>query len=180
MCRTSVDSKTKLLLQQRAQLMRANPSHPERVFWKGVRLGQLGVPFRRQVVIGRFIVDFLAPQAKLIVDVDGPQHERRRSADARRDHKPERCGGCRPSELKRTQSRGKALSPPRNPIGFSLFRHPTSASYSLAPNRTTLVSTSYKPPAKLKGWKPALVSLVTTPNASMRSATAPVVALATR
>lgn len=34
-----------------------------------------------------FIVDFLAPALKLVVEVDGSAHEHRRRADARRDEK---------------------------------------------------------------------------------------------
>jgi very-short-patch-repair endonuclease len=82
-----IDSKTKQILVDRAQLMRAYPSWPEQVLWRAICSGQLGVPFRRQVVIGRYIVDFVAARARLVVEVDGPQHERRRAADARRDRK---------------------------------------------------------------------------------------------
>ena len=46
---------------------------------------RLGVAFRRQVVIGRYIVDFLAPSVRLVVEVDGAQHGQRQAADARRD-----------------------------------------------------------------------------------------------
>jgi very-short-patch-repair endonuclease len=47
------------------------------------------VEFRRQVVIGEeFIVDFLAPRQRVVVEVDGrAYHDRRRAADARRDRK---------------------------------------------------------------------------------------------
>ena len=48
--------------------------------------------FRRQVVIGRVIVDFVAPRARLIVEVDGGNHSARESADARRDRKLARMG----------------------------------------------------------------------------------------
>jgi very-short-patch-repair endonuclease len=41
---------------------------------------------------GSFIVDFLAPAARLAVEVDGPYHARRRAADARRDRVPRRLG----------------------------------------------------------------------------------------
>jgi very-short-patch-repair endonuclease len=34
---------------------------------------------------GRFIVDFLAPAIRLVVEVDGSAHQHRRRADARRD-----------------------------------------------------------------------------------------------
>jgi len=38
-----------------------------------------GLRFRRQQPIGRYVVDFFCPEAKLIVEVDGGQH-----ADAER------------------------------------------------------------------------------------------------
>jgi very-short-patch-repair endonuclease len=51
------------------------------------------VAFRRQVVLGNhFIVDFLAPHARLVVEVDGSYHAQRRAADARRDSKLRRLG----------------------------------------------------------------------------------------
>ena len=85
-------SSIKPVLVQRARLMRAFPSPPEAKLWLAIRNGQLGVPFRRQVVIGRYIVDFVAPRASLVVEVDGAQHRLRRAADARRDRKLERLG----------------------------------------------------------------------------------------
>ena len=49
-------------------------------------VGQTGVWFHRQVVVGgRYIADFVAPRARLIVEVDGAYHARRGTADARRD-----------------------------------------------------------------------------------------------
>jgi very-short-patch-repair endonuclease len=50
-----------------------------------LRSSQLGVQFRRQVVLHGFIVDFFAPSAKLVVEVDGSHHARQRGADKRRD-----------------------------------------------------------------------------------------------
>jgi very-short-patch-repair endonuclease len=41
--------------------------------------------FRGQVVIGPYIVDFLAAQVLLVVEVDGSAHLGRERADARRD-----------------------------------------------------------------------------------------------
>src|SRR5690606_28736632 len=68
------------------------PSPSEEKLWREIRGKRLGVAFRRQVVIGDFIVDFLAPSRKLVVEVDGLFHERQRSADARRDAKLGRLG----------------------------------------------------------------------------------------
>ncbi len=88
----TLDSKIKLVLAQRAQLLRANPSEPERRLWLALRSGQLGVPFRRQVVLGHHIADFVAPRAMLIVEVDGSCHQLKRASDARRDRKLVRMG----------------------------------------------------------------------------------------
>ena len=65
------------LLAERAHAMRQCPTWSEQVLWeRALRRRGLGVEFRRQVVIGdQFIVDFLAPAQKLIVEVDGPYHQ---------------------------------------------------------------------------------------------------------
>ena len=58
---------------------------------RGRRL--LGVQFRRQVVIGDHIVDFLAREAALVVEIDGvTRHKRQRAQDAARDRKLARRG----------------------------------------------------------------------------------------
>ena len=85
-------SKHQQLLVHRAQLLRANLSWPEQVLWNAIRSGQLGVPFRRQVPLGRYIADFVAPRAQVIVEVDGSSHRFKQSADARRDRKLTRLG----------------------------------------------------------------------------------------
>ena len=48
--------------------------------------------FRRQVPLGRYIADFVAPAVRLVVEVDGGYHARRRAADARRDRVLARLG----------------------------------------------------------------------------------------
>jgi len=55
------------------------------VLWQALRSSQLGVQFRRQVVLAGAIVDFFAPSARLVVEVDGAHHAQRRGADRRRD-----------------------------------------------------------------------------------------------
>jgi very-short-patch-repair endonuclease len=73
------------LITAHAHRMRAAPSEPERLLWRALRASQLGVQFRRQVVVQGYIVDFFAPAARLVVEVDGAQHTRQRRADKRRD-----------------------------------------------------------------------------------------------
>jgi very-short-patch-repair endonuclease len=80
-------------LQRYASQNRAAPTASEARLWSALSGGKLGVQFRRQVPIGkRFIVDFLAPRARLVVEVDGSYHAQRRAADARRDSKLRRLG----------------------------------------------------------------------------------------
>lgn len=63
-------------------------SAAERVLWSRLRGKQLlGVPFYRQKPIGNYVVDFFAPRARLVVEVDGSQHfdEQHLTSDRRRD-----------------------------------------------------------------------------------------------
>jgi very-short-patch-repair endonuclease len=76
----------------RARYMRFEPTASEAALWRALSGKRLGVAFRRQVPIGRYIVDFLAPSARLVVEVDGGYHARRATADARRDAALRRAG----------------------------------------------------------------------------------------
>ena len=63
-------------LRQFARSMRREPVSNERALWKLVRDRRLeGMKFRRQVPIGRYIVDFVCFPHRLIVEADGPTHE---------------------------------------------------------------------------------------------------------
>ena len=53
---------------------------------------RLGLPFRRQVVIGRYIADFVCAKAHLVVEVDGGVHRGRERRDAHRDAQLLRAG----------------------------------------------------------------------------------------
>lgn len=74
--------------------MRAAPTHTEEIAWRFLRAtcAELGVEVRRQVPIGRFIVDFLVPALRLVIEIDGSSHDSKHHADARRDAKLERAG----------------------------------------------------------------------------------------
>jgi very-short-patch-repair endonuclease len=83
----------KQVLATRARDMRCFASEPERALWRELRGGRLGVPFRRQVVLGnRYIADFVAPAIRLVVEVDGGIHLGQRAADARRERDLGRLG----------------------------------------------------------------------------------------
>lgn len=62
-------------LKDRARSLRANLTDAEQRLWARLRRKQIfGVQFYRQKPIGYYIVDFYAPAARLIVEVDGSQH----------------------------------------------------------------------------------------------------------
>jgi very-short-patch-repair endonuclease len=62
-------------LKQKARGLRKNLTDSERVLWSRVRGKQvLGVQFYRQKPIGDYLVDFYAPKAKLVIEIDGSQH----------------------------------------------------------------------------------------------------------
>ena len=74
------------LLEGRASEMRWAPTLEEAKLFEAIRGKRLGVAFRRQVtLLGRYIADFLAPEVRLIVEVDGGYHSQRQRADKRRD-----------------------------------------------------------------------------------------------
>ena len=81
------------VLAARAHGLRLAPTVSEQRLWQELSGNKLGVTFRRQVPVGhRYIVDFLAPALKLVVEVDGSAHEHRRGVDARRDERLGRLG----------------------------------------------------------------------------------------
>ena len=90
--RAPVPTHTAQVLAQRASQMRAAATTSEARLWQALRAKQLGIVFRRQVIVGRYIVDFVAPAARLVVEVDGGYHAGRARADERRDTKLRRLG----------------------------------------------------------------------------------------
>jgi very-short-patch-repair endonuclease len=46
----------------------------KKYLWYVLRCKNLGVKFRRQAAIGRYIVDFVCFEKRLVVEVDGGQH----------------------------------------------------------------------------------------------------------
>ena len=62
-------------LKANARQLRQNLTDSERTLWRRLRGKQLaGVQFYQQKPIGNYIVDFYAPKAKLVIEIDGSQH----------------------------------------------------------------------------------------------------------
>jgi very-short-patch-repair endonuclease len=69
----------------RAKELRRSLTPAERKLWKQLKANQLGGwHFRRQQIIDGFIVDFYCHKAGLVVEVDGPVHERQKIEDEER------------------------------------------------------------------------------------------------
>jgi len=71
-------------LQTAARAMRRQPTAAEDHLWQALRNNALGVRFRRQHPVGRFILDFWCPEARLVVEVDGCIHDTQQERDAAR------------------------------------------------------------------------------------------------
>ncbi len=62
-------------LKPLARTLRSNLTDAERTLWQRLRGKQIeGIQFYRQKPLGEFIVDFYAPAARLVIEVDGGQH----------------------------------------------------------------------------------------------------------
>lgn len=53
---------------------RSHPTEAESVLRNCIRANNLGHKFLFQYIIGQYIVDFLCPDSKLIIEVDGAYH----------------------------------------------------------------------------------------------------------
>jgi very-short-patch-repair endonuclease len=76
------------MANERARQLRTNGTDAERKLWRFLRsLKAQGFHFGRQVPIGCFIVDFACYSARLVIEVDGGQHnaDAGQRADADRD-----------------------------------------------------------------------------------------------
>ncbi|EEE44223.2 Uncharacterized protein SADFL11_1510 [Roseibium alexandrii DFL-11] len=61
--------------RRNAKALRSNMTEAEKRLWRAIRAHRLeGISFRRQLPIAGYIVDFAAPQQRLIVELDGSQH----------------------------------------------------------------------------------------------------------
>jgi very-short-patch-repair endonuclease len=68
-----------------ARKLRVNFTEAEARLWYHLRNRQLaGYKFRRQYAVGRYVVDFVCLEAKLIVELDGGQHSEQLQRDESR------------------------------------------------------------------------------------------------
>ena len=61
-------------LKEKAEEMRKNPTEAESAMWEMLRGKNLDAKFRRQHIIGDYIVDFVCLDKQLVVELDGGYH----------------------------------------------------------------------------------------------------------
>ena len=65
--------------------LRKNQTDAENLIWRHLRRNQLeGFSFRRQHPIGKYIVDFVCLEKRLILEIDGGQHDLEKDKDGQR------------------------------------------------------------------------------------------------
>ena len=82
-------------LKNHSRRLRKEMTEAEKLLWSKIRAKQIkGFQVYRQKPIGRFIVDFYCPKAKLVIELDGGQHysEPMRVKDQIRDRYMESIG----------------------------------------------------------------------------------------
>ncbi|MGH8273942.1 MAG: endonuclease domain-containing protein [Gammaproteobacteria bacterium] len=79
------------ITKAQARALRSQSTDAERRLWYHLRAGRLaGLKFRRQHPLPPYVVDFYCDAAKLVVELDGPQHDE--AVDAGRTNAIERTG----------------------------------------------------------------------------------------
>jgi very-short-patch-repair endonuclease len=73
-------------LLDRAKALRTRQTDAEQRLWYHLRAHRfMGLKFRRQCPVGRYIVDFMCLTPKLVIELDGGQHADEADYDDRRD-----------------------------------------------------------------------------------------------
>lgn len=69
-----------------AKALRGNQTDAEQRLWYHLRAHRfMGLKFKRQKPIGRYIVDFVCMEHRLIIELDGGQHAEQAAYDRQRD-----------------------------------------------------------------------------------------------
>jgi len=69
-----------------AKTLRKRSTDTENILWRSLRAKRLqGLKFRRQEPIGKYIVDFVCHEKKIIIELDGGQHSEESGNDQERD-----------------------------------------------------------------------------------------------
>ena len=73
-------------LLNQAKRLRSNQTDAEQRLWYHLRAHRfMGLKFKRQKPLGRYVVDFICHERRLIIEVDGGQHAAQTEHDHQRD-----------------------------------------------------------------------------------------------
>ena len=76
-----------------AREFRKEPTNSEKILWNALRGKKLdGIKFRRQQPVGYFVVDFYASAFRLVIEIDGPIHDKQIESDKARQNILEELG----------------------------------------------------------------------------------------
>lgn len=68
-----------------ARMLRRNSTNAEQLLWYHLRAHRMaGYKFKRQAIIGSYIVDFVCFEVRLVIEADGGQHSEQVEEDKRR------------------------------------------------------------------------------------------------
>jgi very-short-patch-repair endonuclease len=74
------------MIKQLARNLRKSPTDAERRLWRQIRMRNVsGNKFRRQQPVGKYIVDFICLEKRLIIEIDGGQHAVNVGRDLKRE-----------------------------------------------------------------------------------------------
>ena len=76
----------KLETLRKARYLCKEATEAEKILWEELRKDKLGVTFRRQHPIDKFILDFYAPKIKLAIELDGSSHKENKEYDKNRSY----------------------------------------------------------------------------------------------
>ncbi len=75
-----------MTLLDNAKALRRDQTDAEQQLWQHLRAHRfMGLKFKRQKPMGRYIVDFVCMESMLVVELDGGQHMDQHAADQKRD-----------------------------------------------------------------------------------------------
>ena len=73
-------------MQDNAKVLRSKQTDAEQRLWYHLRAHRfMGLKFKRQKPLGRYIVDFVCLERRLIIEIDGGQHAEQMAYDQHRD-----------------------------------------------------------------------------------------------
>jgi len=77
---------------EKAKELRKNMTDAEKQLWDRINRNQLGVRFKAQHPIYKFVVDFYCHKYKLVIEIDGEIHNFQKQEDEGREEELKRLG----------------------------------------------------------------------------------------